>query len=120
METVRFGDKIIHTSGQATVPVFLHCIGSQGDNGCITARGTHFPHPGRRGIAIHDRHIDIHKNEFRCLHGDKLQCLTPVGSLDHIQTHFAAYFSNQQHIHGIVFGDKNGGSLPDGLYGTNT
>ncbi len=83
--TDRFGDVLIHACLKTAFLVPLQGVGRHGDNRYRRQPSGQLKGTDCRGCleSVHDRHLDIHKNQVEVTRADLIQCILAVDRLLH-------------------------------------
>ena len=105
-----FAQEIVHAGGHATLAVFVHGTGGEGDDGEIGKAAAPRAEFAGRFVAVEAWHLAVHEDEihfFGAKDGERLVAL--VGGADEVpeaEEHFLA----KELVDGVVFGEEDDAS----------
>jgi len=100
----RFGEVVIHAGGEAAFAIAEEGVGGEGDDGRAGRAGAD---GGRRGEAVHLRHLAVHEDEVVGVVGGEGDGFETVRGEVDLAAQFLEEQEGERLVDGIVFGDQN-------------
>ena len=108
--TDRLGHVVVVSRGERSLLVARHCFGGQGHNGDVSERRIGLDLLGRVE-AVHDRQLNVHKDQVGVFLAGDLNSLAAVDGFEHLRARWSQQGFGGHHIVGVVLDHEDLGGL---------